>query len=103
MTKSKGETYIGFAIRARKCKIGANACRTLKKAKLLIVCKTAGESTFKDAKSLAAKFACPMLITKEKPLEEIVHKDNAKVMAITDAALSFAVMSVKEEDFIESV
>ena len=102
MERSKGETYIGFALRARKCKIGVNACATLKRAKLVIVCKTAGESTFKEAKKLAAKFSCPLLTAKEKPLAEIAHKENAKVMAITDAALSKAIIGVKEE-FIESV
>lgn len=102
MVKSKGETYIGFAIRARKCKIGVNACATLKKAKLIVVCKTAGENTFKEAQKLAVKFCCPTLITKEKTLGEITHKENAKVMAITDAALSRAVLSVKEE-FTEKV
>ena len=103
MEKSKGETYIGFSIRARKCKIGANACATLKKAELVIVCKTAGESTFKDAKKLAKKFACPLLITKNKTLGEITHKENAKVMAITDASLKDAIRNVTEQDFIENV
>lgn len=97
MEKSKGETFIGFAIRARKCKIGVNACATLKKAKLVIVCKTAAENTFKEAEKLSARFFCPMLITKEKTLKEMTHKENAKVMAITDVALARAVLSVKEE------
>lgn len=103
MEKSKGETYIGFSIRARKCKIGVNACATLKKAKLVIVCKTAGESTFKDAKKLAAKFNCPLLQTVNAPLEKSTHKENAKVMAITDASLADAIIKVKEQEFIEIV
>lgn len=103
MVKSKGETYIGFAIRARKCKIGVNACATLKRAKLVIVCKTAGESTLKEAKKLANRFSCPILTAKEKTLADITHKQNAKVMAITDAALTKAILGVKEEEFIECV
>lgn len=103
MEKSKCETFIGFAIRARKCKIGVNACKTLKKAKLIAVCSSAGESTFKEAEKLAAKFSCPLLITKGRTLESMTHKDNAKVMAVTDAALSQAILKVKEEEFIERV
>ena len=103
MEKSKGETYIGFAVRARKCKIGVNACGTLKRARLIVVCKTAGESTFKEAEKFAAKFSCPLLLTKLKTLEEMTHKENVKLMAITDVALSQAILNVKEEEFIERV
>lgn len=102
MEKSKGETYIGFALRARKCKIGANACATLKKAKLIVACKSATENSIKDAEKLSARFKCPLLITKSKTLAEITHKENAKIMAITDDALSRAVLAVKEE-FTEKV
>ena len=99
MIKSKAETFIGFAVRARKCKIGVNACKTLKRAKLVIVDGAAGESTKKDAASLSERFKCPLLTTK-KPLENIVFKGNAKVMAITDGALASAIFENKEEDFI---
>ena len=34
--KTKAETFIGFAIRARKSRIGVNASLTLKKANLVI-------------------------------------------------------------------
>ncbi|MDY6367447.1 MAG: hypothetical protein SPL13_02905 [Clostridia bacterium] len=103
MEKSKGETFVGFTVRAKKCKIGVNACNTLRGAKLVIVCKTSGESTLNDAKKLAKKFKCPIIQTVKKPLEEIVFKDNAKVMAVTDAALADAVKSNLGDDFIEIV
>ena len=102
MTKSKAETFIGFAVRARKCKIGVNACKTLKRAKLVIVDGGAGESTKSDAKKLAERFHCPLL-TGKKPLESVVFKDNAKVMAITDGALASAIYDNRGEDFIEIV
>lgn len=98
--KSKAETFIGFCVRARKCKIGMNASCTLKKAQLMIVCHTASENTVKEAKKLAVKLHCELLMTKTKTLEEMTHKQNAKVMALTDQALSKAILDNSENDFI---
>ena len=98
--KSKAETFIGFAIRAKKFRIGANAAATLKSANLIIVCSSASENTKKEAEKLAGKFHCPMLITKVKLLSELTYRENAKVMAITDKALSKAILDNSENDFI---
>ena len=98
--KGKAETFIGFAMRTGKFRIGANASATLKKAFLLIVCSSASENTKKDADKLAKKFNCPIIETKDKSLEEITHRENAKVMAIADKSLSLAILSNSEKDFI---
>ncbi len=98
--KSKAETFIGFAMRARKYRVGVNAVGTLKKVNLIIICHTASENTVKDAVKLAGKFHCPAIMTKEKALEQITHRENAKVMAITDSALSKAILDNSKEDFI---
>lgn len=98
--KSKAETFIGFAMRARKYRIGVNAVGTLKKVNLIIICKSASENTVKDALKLANKFHCTAILTKQKTLEEITHRENAKVMAITDSALSKAILDNSKEDFI---
>lgn len=98
--KSKAETFIGFAIRARKHKIGLNAVATLKKANLIIVCHTASENTVNDARKLKNKFHCKMLITVNKTLGELTHRENAKVMAIADYALAKAIIDNSEKDFI---
>ena len=100
MSKSKAETFIGFAMRARKFRIGVNACMTLKRASLVIVCRSASENTKKDAEKLSNKFHCPLLETKEKDLQDLTHKDNAKVMAIEDKALAQAILSNSEIEFI---
>ena len=99
-TKSKAETFIGFAIRTGKFRIGLNACGTLKKASLMLVCNSASENTVKDAIKLAKKFGCPILSPKEKKLEQITYRDNAKVMAIADKDLSKAILDNSENDFI---
>lgn len=102
-TKSKAETFIGFAMRTGKFRIGANAVATLKKASLMIVCNSASENTKKDAEKLAKKFHCPLLETVSKTLEEITHRENAKVMAIADKELSKAVLGNSEKDFIARI
>ncbi len=99
MNKSKAETFIGFAMRARKFRIGVNACMTLKRASLVIVCRSASDNTKKDAEKLSNKFRCPLLVTKEKDLQDLTHKENAKVMAIEDKGLAQAILSNSENEF----
>ena len=98
--KTKAQTFVGFAIRARKCKIGVNAVGTLKRANLVIVCHTASDNTKAEADKLARKFNCPIIETVSAPLEDITHKENAKVMAIADKSLAKAVLSNLDKDFI---
>ena len=97
--KSKVATFIGFAIRSGACKTGLNASATLKKANLMLVCCSTGKSTIDKATSLAKKFKCPILITKNKPLESFTYKENSKVMAITDKALAKAIIDNATEEF----
>ena len=99
--KTKSETFIGFAMRTGKFRIGTNAVATLKKAQLMIVCNTASDNTKKEADKLAKKFNCPMLETKNKSLEQITHRENAKVMAVCDKQLSDAILNNSEEDFTQ--
>ena len=102
-TKTKAETFIGFAMRTGKFRIGANAAATLKKASLMIVCNTASENTKKDAEKLAKKFHCPLLEPTEKTLGQMTHRENAKVMAIADKELSKAILDNSGKDFIARI
>ncbi len=101
MDTNKAITFIGFSVRARKCKIGVNAVATLKRAEVVIVCKSASLNTVADAKKLAKRFHCPVYQSVNTPLEQMVHKDNAKVMAITDKALATAFKQYSEKEFTE--
>ena len=96
--KTKVDTFIGFVIRSGKYKIGTNACATLKKAELMIVCNTASENTKKDALKLSKKLRCELYETIGKQLAESVFKEKAKVMAITDKALAKAIIENAEND-----
>lgn len=99
--KSKAQTYIGFSIRNGKSKIGTGAVQTLKNAGLVIVCKSASENTVKEARKLSRKFKCPLIKTTEKLLEDYTFKANSKVMAICDKDLVKAILSAKENEFVE--
>ena len=99
----KAETFIGFSMRTGKFRIGANACATLKKAYLVIVCRSASENTKKEAEKLAKRFKCSLLETVTKLLEEYTHRENAKVMAIADKGLAQAITDNSEKDFIARV
>ena len=48
----------------------------------------------------AKKYKCPMLVTVSKTLEELTHRENAKVMAVSDTALAKAIIVNSEKDFI---
>ena len=97
---SKANTFIGFAIRARKFRIGMNAVQTLKNINLLIVCNSASENTKSEAVKVANKYHCPLIMTVTAKLEEITHRENAKVMAIADKALAKAILDNIKNDFI---
>ena len=98
--KTKAQTFMGFILRSNKYRVGTNSVASLKKANLIIVCHTAAENTKKECISISKKFHCPLLQTAKKPLEEMILRENAKVMAVTDKALATALKDNVGEDFI---
>jgi ribosomal protein L30E len=99
--KTKLETFIGFSIKSGKYKIGGNACKTLKKASLMIVCESISENSKKDAISLSKKLGCKIYRTVGVSLESLTKRENAKVMAITDVNLSDAVVKESNNQLAE--
>lgn len=98
--KGKTQTFLGFAVRANKYRTGFNSVASLKRVYLLVVCKTASENSLNEAKKLATKFHCPLIQTETDRLEEIIFKQNAKIMAVTDKELARAAIINSEKDFI---
>lgn len=94
--KSKAQTYIGFAVRANKYRTGLNSVESLKKAELIIVCKTASENSKSQARKIAEKLCCNIFVTEKHTLSELVFKENVKIMAITDKNLSDAIKKNSE-------
>lgn len=99
--KTKAQTFIGFAMRTGKFRIGTNACQTLKKAYLVIVCKSASDNTKKEVAKIAKNFNAKLIETQARTLEELTHRENAKVMAIADKGLAKAITDNIGNDFIE--
>lgn len=102
MEKSKPLTFIGFAIRARKVRAGVNAIATLKgKVKVLIICQTASKNTFKDAIELSKKLSAPLVVSKTYKVEDIIKKENCKLLAIQDESLGNAILQHLDNHFQE--
>ncbi len=101
MERSKIETYVGFALRAGKCRCGTNSVATLKRAHVLLLCATASENTAKEAAKLARKLNCRAVLCKGMTLEQLTHRENCKVAAITDRSLANAVLANLDEQFTE--
>ncbi len=98
MSVNKIYSYIGFAIKAKKLRCGVNVVETLKKnVFLLILCSTASENTFGDAKKLKNKFNCPLLVLKGESLENLTHKPNCKLCAVCEPNLAKVIIDNSDE------
>lgn len=91
MVKSKAETFVGFAVRARKFRSGENTLAAEKKVFLILLCRTASDNALKHAVKYAKKHHCKVFRTVDKDLADIAHKDGIKVAAITDFSLARAI------------
>lgn len=89
--KSKAETFVGFAVRAGKIRTGQNTLATVKRIFLVIICKTASQNAVKNAEKYARKHGCPLYVTENAELAELIHKDGVKIAAITDKSLAKAI------------
>ncbi|MBQ7643357.1 MAG: hypothetical protein IJS67_05585 [Clostridia bacterium] len=96
---SKAYTYLGFAIKSGNVRFGLNTIETLRRADLLIVCQTAAKNTRAAAEKYARKFGCPILTTKDEPLENFVNRENCKIVAVTDKNLAEAILKDAGNDF----
>lgn len=98
MTLSKINSYVGFAIKAKKLRCGVNVVESLKKdVYLLILCSSASKNTFADAQKLQKKFNCPLFVLKGDLLENITHKANCKLCAVCEPNLARAIIDNSDE------
>ena len=95
----KALTFLGFALRKRAVVKGFNAVAYQKRVNLLILCKTASENAVKEAKALATKMHAPLL-SSNTPIEELVYKENCKLIAVTDKDLARAILENAGETFV---
>lgn len=99
--RSKIESYVGFAMRAGKCRCGMNSVASLKVAHVLLLCATASGNTAKEAAKLAGKFRCKLVLCKGAALETLTHREGCKVAAVTDRSLARAILEHLDEQFTE--
>ena len=89
----KIESLIGFAVKAGKIIYGIDNIETMHKKRFLIVaCNSLSERSLNHLKDYAQNKRLPMIRFKNKLLEEAIHKENCKVIAITDKQMSQAIM-----------
>ena len=98
--RSKIESYIGFSIRAGKCTFGLNSVQTLKKAKVIIVCKSASDNTKKEGKKIANKLKAKLFFTSACLLDDYTHRENCKIIAIGEPSLAKAIEKNCENELI---
>ncbi len=92
MERHKVESYIGFAVKARKILLGNTAAEAgLKKIKLILICGTSQKNSIKKANSISVKTQAPMVFCRNKTLSEITGS-NVKIAAITDKSLAKAII-----------
>lgn len=100
MPEGKIATYIGFARRARRVKVGVNAISTVKgRIPLMLVCHTASKNTLSDAVSLAKKHGSKLVMTKVTTVEDFFDKENARLAAILDDNLAKAILDNLTEEY----
>ena len=89
---SKVENYLGFCIRGRKIIFGAESIEKQKRGVyLLIVDGAIGKNSLKPAVAAMERLHCPMLMTSEGLLGEMLHKPAVKAVAIKDDSLAGAI------------
>ena len=94
-------SYLGFAMRARKLRLGVNAIAAEKKRiYLLVLCATASENTKKDALSMASKLHAKLVVSNFYRVEDLVNKENCKLIAVLDRELSKAILTNLNEHFV---
>ncbi len=86
------KSYIGFAVKSGKILYGIdNIIQSRKRKYVMVICKTASENLADKARKYSEKNGIPLIMA-ELPLEEMVHKTNCKLIAISDANLASAVI-----------
>ena len=97
--KEKIFSYLGFAKKAGKIKAGVNAVASLRgRIPLLMLCDSASPNTKKDARTLAGKYRSALVLSKTFTIEELIGKENCKVVAVCDERLANAIINVIKQD-----
>lgn len=97
--QSKISSYIGFAVKSGAAVFGADAIERCKKRVCLVIFSSdISERSKRNALALAEKNSAAVMIAEEGGVEAAAHKQNCKLIALTDKNLSEAAIKALEND-----
>lgn len=94
---SKLTTYLGFSMKANEIVFGLDNIELKPyKIKLIICCHTLSDNSLNKIKLVAQKNNISVYQTITQELTTILHKDNCKVVGLTNQNLSNAIQQLDE-------
>jgi len=91
---NKLESLLGFAVKSGKIVFGFdNLCETRKNVKLVIYSPTTSDKV-KQKLVLLCKHKSWVLIETIDNMESLIHRDNCKVVGLTDKSMSEAILKL---------
>lgn len=92
---NKLESLLGFAVKSGKIVFGFdNLCETRKNVKLVIYSPSTNDKV-KQKLQLLCKHKEWSLVESIEPLEDLIHRDNCKVVGIVDKNMSSAILKLE--------
>ena len=96
----KISTLIGFAVKANKIIYGLESLdEGTRKRYLIVSCHTLSDRAKNELKTIAKRDNVPILVTKNRKLEDIVYKRNCKVIGISNKQMTEAILQYITEDY----
>ncbi len=100
---NKVKTYLNFSIKSGKILYGVDSVLNYKKkVHLLVYDNTVSKNTIKQMNKIMKIKNCAAVLVKHTTLNELLQKDNCKVIALTNKNLADAAYSVVSEDLIKT-
>ena len=97
----KVASLIGFAVKANKLIYGVDELIEGKRKRYLIIyCHTLSDRSKAAVKEVALRDKVPLIETKGKKLEEIVYKNNCKVIGVSNKQMADAIIEYITEDYL---
>jgi ribosomal protein L7Ae-like RNA K-turn-binding protein len=88
------EALLGFAVKSGKIVFGFdNLCETRKNVKM-VICSSSTNDKVKQKLQLLCKHKNWNLVESVEPLEDLIHRDNCKVVGILDTSMASAILKL---------
>ncbi len=91
-SNNKVQTYLGFAIKARKIVFGADDILKTKRQKVILASKNLSEASLQKIETFANTKNIPLIIVDNQTFLSVFGEKNIKVIAITDEGLASAII-----------